>query len=88
MAVPTATAAATAAFTKALVEREQRLYPINFVSRLEPHVPVIMQTLGVQCIADFEELEDGQETACTLPVLVMNRFKVVLNSFRFVERTQ
>jgi hypothetical protein len=83
VAVSTADAAATAEFTKALVEREQQLYPSNFVSRLEQYVPAIMQTLGVLCIADFAELDEGQEAACTtLPVLVMNRFQKVLNSFR------
>jgi hypothetical protein len=75
--------AGAAEFTKALVEREQQLYPSNFVSRLEQYVPAIMQTLGVLCIADFAELDEGQEAACTtLPVLVMNRFQKVLNSFR------
>ena len=83
MPVSTADASVTAEFKKALVEREQELYPGNPVSRLEQYVPVIMQTLGVQCIADFAELMEGQEDACTtLPVLVMNRFKRVLNSFQ------
>jgi hypothetical protein len=85
--VPTADASVTAEFAKALVEREKQLYPENFVSRLEQYVPVIMQTLGVQCVADFDELEEGQEAACgvpsgPVPVISMNRFKKVLHSFR------
>jgi hypothetical protein len=79
---PTQNAEVVAEFAQALLERERTLYPHNFVSRLEQHVPEIMQTLGVQTIADFDELQPGQEDACKLPVLAMNRFKAVLQSMR------
>jgi hypothetical protein len=39
-------------------------------------------TLGVECVADLDELNEGQENACDIPVLAMNRLKAILASRR------
>jgi hypothetical protein len=53
-----------------------------FVSRLDAHIPLIMAKLGVECVADLDELNEGQEDACTIPVLAMNRLKAILAARR------
>jgi hypothetical protein len=70
-------------FTAELVAAEMQVYTApDCVSKLEAHVPTIMRKLGVACLKDFDELEEGQEDLCDLPVLAMNRLRAVLRARR------
>jgi hypothetical protein len=75
---------AVAKFKEELVALERAVHESGphasraFVSRLDPHVPLIMAKLGVECVADLDELKEGQENACDIPVLAMNRLKAIL----------
>jgi hypothetical protein len=64
----------------ALERRTQQNRGSEFSSRLEGYVVTIMEKLGVECVADLDELEEGQEAAAELPVLVANRFRAILRA--------
>jgi hypothetical protein len=66
------------AFKAALVECERHSFPGP--SKLEAHVASIMTKLGVSCMEELSEVQDGQEAACNLPVLHTNRLKAIISA--------
>jgi hypothetical protein len=85
---PTFDSEAVAKFKEELVALERAVHESGphasraFVSRLDAHIPLIMAKLGVECVPDLDELNEGQENACDIPVLAMNRLKAILAARR------
>jgi hypothetical protein len=72
-------------FTEDLValERESQAgRGTEFCSKLESHVVSIMEKLGVETVADFNELEEGQEAAADLPIVATNRLKAIVRAIK------
>ena len=72
-------------FTEDLLALEQESQPgrgTEFCSKLESHVVSIMEKLGVETVADFNELEEGQEAAVNLPVVAANRLKAIVRAIK------
>jgi hypothetical protein len=41
-----------------------------------------MEKLGVETVADFNELEEGQEAAADLPIVATNRLKAIVRAIK------